>query len=629
MKKSSVFIFLSLVLLLSVFVVADNKTNTSNTDSGNTDGGTVLTGSSNSDINLSKIEEGFVCLENELGSDCSGANTVEELAFTLLASPDNIGQACSDRLNSFKKSDCFGTGSSCDVRDTALAVLALDHIGQDTSAYENWLLNQTKTATDIIWYLQQDSDEATSCEVNYDSTDYAFDVGSNKKIDSSAGSCLSLARSSYWFQVSPTCYDKSYTVVCDKEFKANLLYQQPNSEVIYVLSDTKSASASGTVNLKIKSKCFSTGNSCDYEGSSWAVLALEKVGRDVDEFVPYLVASEDSNERFLPSAFLHLIVDYSEYGTKLIQQQVLNSWLADGSAYNEYYDTSLALLALSSSSSEAVTRARNWLLNQAQDGDGCWNNKDITSTSFSLFALEQRSSRYNIGGGTSLASCTASDFYCVSSSVCPSGDVLNNYVCTGLSGSVCCKTENLESCDAQFGQICSSGKTCDGLEVRASDTNSCCLSSCSDPTPSLSACEIGGGSCRASCTETQTESSASCDLGTESLGLTCCVQDTTPEKKSLWWLWLLLVILIILIVLAIIFRDKIKVWVYKKKSKFKKDDGKSSRKVNNSGGPRPGSPPYGARPPMRRPGMPLVSPGPGFRRGPQMPSRNGSFPPRR
>jgi hypothetical protein len=96
---------------------------------------------------------------------------------TILASPSNaVAKSCVERLETFKKTNCFGTGSGCDIKETAMAILALEHTGATTTPYEDWLLNKTMTATNIIWYLEQDSTVRTTCEINYDSTDYPFTV---------------------------------------------------------------------------------------------------------------------------------------------------------------------------------------------------------------------------------------------------------------------------------------------------------------------------------------------------------------------------------------------------------------------------------------------------------------------
>ena len=127
-------------------------------------------------VNQSDIDKGYQCLEDKV-DDCDSL-TNQELALTILATPDNVFDDCVDELKSRKTGSNWGN-----VRDTALAVLALDHAGENTLDSEQWLLNQTKIPTDLQWYIQQDSNSATECVFSYNGQDYSVNIGENKKID--------------------------------------------------------------------------------------------------------------------------------------------------------------------------------------------------------------------------------------------------------------------------------------------------------------------------------------------------------------------------------------------------------------------------------------------------------------
>lgn len=596
-KSGAISVFVFSLLILSGFVLAANNTTTSINVSTNTT--ITTTSTTTSTANLSKIEKGFSCLTTQVKSDCSGATTIQEIALTIMASPSGVTQACYNRLLTYKKDEgCFGT-SGCDVRDTALAILAINHVGQNTEQYESWLLNHSMNADDLIWYLEQDSNVKSSCKVSYDSTDYTFNALENKKLDGSTGNCLTPAQSDYWLQISPNCYDKTFTLLCDADFIATLIYKQPTSPTIYVLSGTKSAQANQPIDISVTSLCFGT-NECDYEATAWAAVALDKTGNNIDAYIPYLIASEGSNQRYLPDAFLQILKDFSEYGTKLIQQQQLNSWEAPGSQYGKYYDTSLALIALSNSNQQQVIGAKNWLTNTAPGQDGCWNNKNIRDTAIALWALAGRTATV-AGTTTPIPMCVDSGFFCIPTTSCPTGDLQGNYYCPSL-GNKCCKTANLQTCSEMDGIVCASNKRCSGVAKKASDVESCCIGECED-IPTETECELADNSCRTSCSSTQTETSDSC--GDDS-SLVCCKAKPQEPKSggSKWWIWLL-IILIILVILGIIFRDRLKVFIYKTKSKFGEDKGKPS-----SGGVPPGFGPYSSdkqvppQRPMMRP-MPL------------------------
>jgi hypothetical protein len=525
----------------------------------------------------------FECLEEKAG-DCTGLTT-QELALTILATPENIFDDCVEELQDRKSSNNWGN-----VRDTSLAILALEHAGEDTEASEEWLLSQSRTPTRLIWYLQQDSDGATECHIGYQTNDYTVNIGENKKIDSNAGSCLTRAQSNFWLQVSTTCYNEEISIQCDKDFIATLLYKNADSNVIYPLEGTDSAPALGTIDLKVNSKCFGT-TSCEYEATAWATLALLETGHSIEEYIPYVIAMGGSNGQYLPNAFSYMTTNYDDYATKLIaSQKIGNYWEAASSAYNRYYDTSLALVATGSSSSEQIAKAKEWMF-FSQGSNGCWQNS-IRDTAIALWALEGRSGRSSNGGG-SVTYCTQADYFCIPSAECTGAqDVGDSYFCPSLSNT-CCTTENLQECSAYGGSECTSEEICVGNERKATDTIECCTGTCEER-PQTTECESNYFYCKESCSSSQEEASYSCSGS----GI-CCKPSEPKEKGSTWWIWLLIILtLLVLGAIGYIYRDKLKLLWFQMISKFKKDKG--GKKGASSGGPRPGIPPRPGFPPVRR-----------------------------
>ncbi len=203
--------------------------------------------------------------------------------------------------------------------------------------------------------------------------------------------------------------------------------------------------------------------------------------------------------------------------------------------------------------------------------------------------------------------CLEKGYFCMSSANCQ-GNIYPSYEC--FFPYQCCDTEMpLESCFQQSGEICSSNQECvGGTEVTASDLNSgelCCTGGgyclqrkqgincttdndcyideeCVDGKCVLAQdfCEDNGGNCRVGlCNDDERESYIySCEYGD-----TCCILDKESGKGKVW-LVIILFILIALVVVGIIFRDKLKVYWLKVKSKFDKGNKK---------------PPYGRRPPKK------------------------------
>jgi hypothetical protein len=550
--------------------------------------------------NDTKINQGFACLEEKVGN-CNALST-QEIALTILATPnsDKVYNDCLSELKKRQQSNNWGN-----VRDTALAILALKHSGQETKLAEEWLLGRVEIPTEIIWYLQQDSEGETECRIGYKSNDYLITIGENKKINQNAGSCLTRAQSNYWLAISPECLDNEFKIECNKDYVMALLYKNKNSPTIYVTKDSVASPAYSSVTAKVNSKCFGQG-SCDYEGTLWASLALLKSGYNIEEFIPYIVAMSDSNKRFLPNSFIYMITNYDAYATKLVEEQKLgNYWEADGTAYSRFYDSALANLAIKSSSSETVTKTREWLL-FSQKSDGCWNN--IRDTAIVLWSLEGRAGKK--GGGGSVEYCTKSNFFCIPRSDCPTLDDLGqNYYCASPTDT-CCKTENLKKCSELYGKECKGNEVCTGNIRKTSDIERCCTGECVERTETTE-CELMTFRCSSQCMGNEESIDYACNSGQ----LCCRTKSIQPKDDSDWWLWLILVlILVVAAAIAYVKRERLKLEWFKLKTRFRKDKGGGGRPL----GPGPGGRPPGA-PAMPPRGPPRFPPHTGFPAKPGFP----------
>jgi hypothetical protein len=563
---------------------------------------------------LIKQNKAFDCLVKELKPDCSGATNIQQLSFSILASP-NITGVCVNRLNSLKKSSgCFGEGTSCGIKETALAILALNHVGLDTKDSEKWLMAQNKSSSDVKWFLQQNSDEESECKITYGGNDYTFYARENKKLESSnLGSCFRLTNSNYWLELQPSCFDEVFVLRCNKRFSASWHYESPGSSVMNILSDSKDAAPNDEVRLAVNSKCLGLGTGCDFEGTAWGAIALKRTFNDISSFVPYLVSAEDSNRPYFPAALNYLVLESPIYSNKIAQQQIDGQyWRADGSNYGEHYDTSLALLSIGIQNDPRIDEAKKWVWNFKQQDDGCWNSKNVRDTAFLLWAvlLKQAPSIDPSVSQTTLCEEGLSGFTCSGSFVCTEagGKVETNYWCGGSE--VCCSINPRKSCEELQGTICPSGKVCSEASFALSSDDRCCLTECVDPPESTTTqCAEFGGICRNSCFRGEELVNYDCS-GTQ----ICCKSESKSDRGIPLWVWLLIGILIILIVLAIVFRDRLKAYYYKFKNR-NKGPGQGSPAQRPPFGP--GGPPRPGFPPLRRPmGRPMSPRGPPMARPP-------------
>lgn len=587
-KKGDLFVsYILIIFLASMFlfsaVLADGNSSVSNASNSQT-----VTSES---TNRSKVDLAFDCLVTELKPDCSGATTIQQLAFSILASPDNITGKCVNLLLSKRKDNqCFGDGSSCGIKETAWAILALNHVGKNTSAEISWLTKQNKTSSDVEWFLQQDSVGEANCKLRYSGEDHSFNAKENKKLAGNIGPCFSFAQSNYWLRLDEGCFDKEFLLTCDKEFFAGWHYKSLGSSVLNVLSETKKTAANQEVKLMVNSKCFGSGSGCNFEDTAWAVIALKDQLIDIKPYIPYLISAEDSNTQYLSTALNYLVLEYSSlYGTKLLQQQKSGAyWEADYSEYGSIYDTALALLAIGKQNHEQIAAAKDWIWFK-QDANHCWNSRNVRDTAFLLWAIEQRPAKTDseivIAPTTK---CEEGGFVCSKQLDCMSinGEVLTSYDCSHKGFSqVCCSKNPVKSCDDLLGEVCKGDLVCSGLPKQSLEGD-CCLDECIVREEVSTECEDMEYTCKTSCSASQEEADFSCG----SSGKICCAKKTDDDSKGVpLWVWLLIAILILLLIIVIIFRDRIKVWYYKKKKGSSNNPGATQE--NKPMPPRPGFPP--------------------------------------
>lgn len=557
--------------------------------------------------NVTKVGEAYTCLGDKITDQGCDTLIPEERFFSLLSLNRCEAEVLADSVND----ECW-PASGCNIKSTAQAILSLNRADQDTNDAETWLLEQKAIPSDMIWYLQVDSNEAVSCEVRYDDTSYPFSIAEDKKITAgSLGYCLSVSDNDYWLEISSTsqlgCYEKEFETSCDVSFLTSLLFTKSGSATIHVLEGVQTAPADGATLEKINSFCFSTGSRCDYEGSLWSAYVLDKLGNDVSAFLPYLVSLEEDNEQYLPEAFLYMLTGNIDYSTRLLAKQLAHSyWRESG---DEFYDTALALYPFKSSSPQEKEDSKEWLLSEnVQDENGCWEN-NLRNTAFLLTSIwpehaplgddwyDDDDDGVDDENETTL-DCNDEGYYCRSSANCygDQGSILDDYNCAYPN--VCCSVPpSQELCEDLGGTVCDYNQDCTGNEEETQDLlygETCCVGGICEDSGSGNGddnendCEDYGGACRSfGCLDDEESTS----LYSCSSGDTCCVDKISGGKggRSSAVIWVLL-ILIIIAVIAIIFRDKLRRMLFGAKSRMGKGDAKP-----NYGGPRrPGPPEYPA-----------------------------------
>ena len=185
---------------------------------------------------------------------------------------------------------------------------------------------------------------------------------------------------------------------------------------------------------------------------------------------------------------------------------------------------------------------------------------------------------YSPGGSTI---CETAGYYCVSDAytciAIADGDPLQGYDCNSYAEVCCTSPEPEESCTEKSGRVCAFDEECTGSIVEASD-GSCCLDTCEllvfdgDDTG-----DVGNGSEE---------------------------EEQVEESRGSLWIWIIVfMVLILLVILGIVYRDKIRVWLFKMRGKTKTS--KITPELPGSGAIARMPPPRFGVPPQR-PGITLA-----------------------
>ena len=541
-----------------------------------------------------RVDLAYECLDSVIeNKTCDDLTTIEKIYSVL-----SVGECENELTDDARNEECWPK-SNCDVKTTAQAILALDKANEDVDEPVEWLLEQKEVPKNLIWYLEIETKNASTCKVTYNKNSYTLNLAEDKKIlPSSMGNCLSVSNNGYWLEINPSCYNLEYQISCDKNFLSTLLFKKndPEDITIHVLNKINSAPEQGTTIEKINSFCFSGSTGCSYEGTLWATIVLDKLGKDINSFVPYLITGEKDNRQFFPSPFLYLLTDYPDYAQEVLSRQINEQyWMVSNT---RYLDTAIALLPFQTEDITEKDNAIEWLL-EIQQENGCWDGENIVSNGALLYSLWPKKYFKDGSGGssgegnyTSDNDCEASGFYCMSGIKCQSpGEILPQY--SSSCGILTCCSEPAETkkCEEDLeGIICESNEYCSspGKSTNSDDltySQTCCVGgTCKEKeiiTPSENSCEENYGLCEDfSCGEGYQETNSyTCD-GAK----TCCIPTNNAGKtKNTLWIWILL-ILIIIVALGIIYREKIKEWIEKIK-------GNDNNNQSNPTFSRPGFPP--------------------------------------
>jgi hypothetical protein len=484
------------------------------------------------------ITQAYTWLENRtVDKGWPRSLTTEQFAFSILALKDPAAIVNLTKKSYLGKGECWSM-LPCSAKETALAKLALNSLGNSTEKADAWLLNATKAYVPSAgtWQLEilSEPPHDLRCVIVYDNKEHKVNV-TKEELIGDPGNCFTKPEK-YWLQLSSSCLNKSFEIKCNDSFSATFLLKY--SAKWYVINDLEdSSSVADFENLTISvtnTSCIANQAGCDYEGTAWAAYAFARAGQDeaVESLIPYLVIEKENYKKFMPEAFLAgLGLGSDELKAK---QRADGLWTATNTAYNELYDTALVgIMTLRSEESGNWTRADKALFSR-QKKAGNWVNASgsvsdavgTRETAMILYALQ-------IAPGE-ISDCVKQGYECVSNctapgikqtvacntgecclydygdqeckardgeckATCAEGESVADYDCPTGTGK-CCSPNGLLTCTQLNGTKCTSTQKCvkDGFvvpSVTAGD-GECCPGQC--VTPSKNCSELSGVICKTS-----------------------------------------------------------------------------------------------------------------------------------
>ncbi|MDD5133404.1 MAG: hypothetical protein PHO49_03125 [Candidatus Nanoarchaeia archaeon] len=509
---------------------------------------------------------------------------IPELTFSLLAI-NNFGEYNSEvkqgilkLLNKSSVRGCFPK-TSCKVKDTALALLALGKTGQDINKTATWLKNMeiASGATAGSWIIQFTSSVDGTCQITCEGSTVAkpVEVGPTKPWINADSLCGPIGNKKF------KKYDIDCVNVGDQSLRVTLLYHivRPGFTEDYLLHDEQTQKTT----LTIENACFAIASgvgTCDYESTLYATWALKAIAGEEVNTLPYLEENKDTNA--LHRSLLYLVTPESDYYSNWLKEHQKSS----GSWLDDVYITSIGAIAMIQSPDDADSyiNATKWLTLKYNNKKHNWNDK-ILDTASALIALS---------GGFKESSITLSEE--------DIEEVTNEE--TGGNATLSIETvcnDNIDNDNDTFVDCydndCSNDNAClcNDYSVEcgpnlACETGTCDFRTCTcgtttitEPTGECSlsagdACEEGscdvGYECSAGCscelsTDITEECTSSddcitdydCDDGYECIGCDCIEKETTTttEEGSIWpWIIIIIIAIILLMFLAYYYLNYVK-----------------------------------------------------------------------
>lgn len=393
------------------------------------------------------------------------ATAIAALALKESQSGYDQGELAADYLLTLNK-ECWPS-TNCQVKDTALALRALDEYSKDTEKVIEWFeKSQTPAAATGDWYLEVITPGSGQCKISY--------LATEKQVQVSAGH-FPTCQNSTFFDLN-ACLEPGLLVKNPSlDFNVNCAGLAAGTKIAMVFQSGTSyyllsEAATTQTTLAVRNACYgNTAKSpCAIEPSLYTNWAL-KEARSSITVIPWLEENYIKTNA-LQTALLYLSTENVDQLTSLKQMQA-----TDGSFDSNVFTTAIATIALKQSgSTQEFNSAKAWLILR-QRPDGSWG--DTLTTAAVLYAIYD-------GEQITFRSVTAepTPTVCNNDGICDSTYGENSLNCAAdcfCGDDVCDNIEDSTSCPKDCGPLPSQPQyVCGDNICDPTETSDTCSADC-------------------------------------------------------------------------------------------------------------------------------------------------------
>ena len=365
---TKVLILISLTLVLSLTVSADNHTSSGEFDP--------------TDSYLWLIDQ---CEAGDCDDDLS-ATAFYSVAMKRSGYGNTYGIQAIKHIQSEMDSDsCFPVGG-CNIKETAMAYWALSEYGEDTAGIEDYIRNELDVGLTDNWWLEiVTTAQDQFCTIGYpkdgvqEQVDVLVDQGTFPECNAGQPETFFDLNECIENNLANSNPSLELTIDCSAIGQGTIISIIYNTGSSFYLTEQATTSKYQT---QLQNACHSSSGTCNQDTSLWANWVLDSKNSDIDTGL-FLLTLHDSLDPIDTSLLYLTTTDINRKSTLLTE--LIDLQRLDGSFNKNNLETATAILALTASGSTDELNAATEYLEGSVRSEGSWDGDELT-TALALYS---------------------------------------------------------------------------------------------------------------------------------------------------------------------------------------------------------------------------------------------------